>query len=116
MRYMMLIFSDQSTGREMSQSERDEMMSSHMAFAREMRERGVMKGGDELHPASIATTIRVRDGETLTCDGPFVETKEQIGGYYILDCRDLDEAIECAAKIPTAARGAIEIRPIVDFN
>ena len=75
-----------------------------------------MKGGDALQPVATATTVRVRDGATETTDGPFAETKEQLGGFYILDCEDLDEAIEYAAKIPSAKFGSIEIRPIMVFE
>jgi hypothetical protein len=78
----------------------------------EMGSRGLLQGGERLHPTSDATTVRVREGETLTSDGPFAETKEQIGGYFLVDCKDLDQAIEIAAKIPGAAGGSIEVRPI----
>jgi len=87
-------------------------MAAYRAFTQETIDRGLYKGGEALHPVSTATTVRVRDGRTLTTDGPFAETKEQLGGYYLLDCRDIDEAIEMAAKIPGATRGSIEIRPI----
>jgi hypothetical protein len=72
--------------------------------------------GHALQPINTATTVRVRDGKTLTTDGPFAETKEQLGGFYLLNCKDLDEAIEVAAKIPAATHGSIEIRPILEFN
>ena len=75
-----------------------------------------MQGGAALLPTNTATTVRVRDGKTLTTDGPFAETKEQLGGYYLLVCKDLDEAIKAAAKIPGAAHGSIEIRPIMEFE
>jgi hypothetical protein len=87
-------------------------MEAYNAFTREVNERGVMRGGEALLPTTSATTVRVRDGETIVQDGPYAETKEALGGYYLLDCRDLDEAIELAAKIPGATRGAIEVRPI----
>jgi hypothetical protein len=87
-------------------------MAKYGTFMEEMGERGVLLGGERLHPTSDATTVRVRDGEVLTADGPFAETKEQIGGFYLVDCKDLDEAIEVAAKIPGAAHGTIEVRPI----
>jgi hypothetical protein len=77
-----------------------------------MNSRGVLQGGERLQSTADATTVQVRDGETLTTDGPFAETKEQIGGYYLVDCNDLDEAIEIAAKIPGARLGSIEVRPI----
>jgi hypothetical protein len=76
---------------------------------------GLMRTGDALQGVATATTVRVRDGKTTTTDGPFAETKEQLGGYYVLDCKDLDEAIACAAKIPGAMRGSIEIRPILEM-
>jgi hypothetical protein len=75
-----------------------------------------MLGGDALYPTTSATTVRLREGKILTTDGPFAETKEQLGGYYMLNCKDLDEAIELAAKIPEARHGSIEIRPIVEFQ
>ncbi len=74
-----------------------------------------MLSGEALYPVTAATSVRVRDGKTVTMDGPFAETKEQLGGYYILNCKDLDEAIELAAKIPGAPHGTIEIRPVVEF-
>jgi hypothetical protein len=72
----------------------------------------VLTGGERLRPTADATTVRVQNGEVLTSDGPFAETKEQIGGFYLIDCKDLDEAIEIAAKIPGAKHGSIEVRPI----
>ena len=77
-----------------------------------MGARGVLQGGERLRPTADSTTVRVRDGEVVTSDGPFAETKEQIGGFYAVDCKDLDEAIEVAAKIPGARWGSIEVRPI----
>ena len=88
------------------------MMAEYMKFGEEMTKRGVLQGGERLHPTTDATTVQVRDGEVLTSDGPFAETKEQIGGFYLVDCKDLDEAIEIAAKIPARAIGSIEVRPI----
>ena len=88
------------------------MMAEYMKFGEEMTKRGVLQGGERLHPTTDATTVQVRDGEVLTSDGPFAETKEQIGGFYLVDCKDLDEAIEIAAKIPGARVGSIEVRPI----
>ncbi|GAB2781673.1 YciI family protein [Amycolatopsis magusensis] len=82
------------------------------AFADECRRRGALVGGDALHGDNTATTVSVRDGRTLITDGPFVETHEHLGGYYILDCRNLDEALELAALCPMAEQGAIEVRPI----
>ena len=88
--------------------ERTEVSPEYAAFGEEMGERGVLQGGERLRPTTDATTVRVRDGEVLTSDGPFAETKEQIGGFYLVDCKDLDEAIEVASKIP--ARGTARSR------
>jgi hypothetical protein len=87
-----------------------------MAFTKDIIDRGLMKGGEALQPTATATTVRVREGDTLTTDGPFAETKDQLGGFYLVDCKDLDEAIEVAARIPDARRGSIEVRPIMDVD
>ena len=113
MQYMLLIYHDETAQAAMGEEALDEQMKGYNAFTEEVRERQVMVAGDALHPTSAATTVRVRDGRVLTTDGPFAETKEQLGGFYILDCENLDEAIELAAKIPDAKGGSIEIRPIV---
>jgi hypothetical protein len=84
----------------------------YAAFTREARERNHYLAGEALQPTTTATSVRVRDGSTMVTDGPFAETKEALGGFYLLDCRDIDEAIEMAAKIPSARRGTIEVRPI----
>jgi hypothetical protein len=111
MRYLLMIYTPEQT-EEPSQEESDAQMAAYGAFTQEVNERGVMRGGEALMPTSSATTVRVRDGDTIVQDGPYAETKEALGGYYLLECRDLDEAIELAAKIPGATRGAIEVRPI----
>lgn len=85
-------------------------------FSAEVAEAGVMEGGNALQPVQTATTVRVREGKTGVTDGPFAETKEVLGGYYLLDCKDLDEAIAYAAKIPGARFGSIEIRPVMDVT
>src|SRR2546423_2996947 len=109
MKYVALIYGDPA-GWEAPEDERQRITERYMALAREP----VTVGGDELEDADTATTVRVRDGETLTTDGPFTETKEQLGGYYLIDCGSLDEAIEFAARIPAAERGAVEVRPVVE--
>ncbi len=88
------------------------MMAGYEAFGNEFGAKGVLRGGERLRPSTDATTVQVRDGKVLTTDGPFAETKEQIGGYYVVECADLDEAIGVAAKIPGALFGSIEVRPI----
>jgi hypothetical protein len=93
-----------------------EVMHAYNAFGVEAAAADVMRGGEALHEAKTATSVRVRDGNVLVTDGPFAETKEEFGGFYLIDAPDLDEAIKWAAKIPGAARGTVEIRPVVDFD
>jgi hypothetical protein len=112
MRYALLICTDESADEARSPQEAEASMGEYGAFGEEMGRRGVLQGGERLRPTSDATTVRVRDGEVLTSDGPFAETKEQMGGFYLVDCKDLDEAIEVASKIPGARAGSIEVRPI----
>ncbi len=112
MRYLLLICTDELAMEAASPEESQASFAEYMAFGEEMTKRGVLKGGERLRPTSDATTVRVRDGEVVTSDGPFAETKEQIGGFYSIDAKDLDEAIEIAAKIPGARTGTIEVRPI----
>ena len=106
MRYLLLI-----TGDESAQPSED-VTPEYMEWMKEVSERGLLQGGERLRPTSDATTVRVRNGEVLSTDGPFAETKEQLGGYFLVDCKDLDEAIEVAAKLPGARQGSIEVRPI----
>jgi hypothetical protein len=115
MKYAMLIYTDQTEDAKMSEEEGNAIMGAYYGFTNEVKDKGIHVAGEALHPTASATTVRVRDGKTLTTDGPFAETKEQLGGFYLLDCKDLDEAIEYAAKIPGAAHGSVEIRPIVIF-
>jgi hypothetical protein len=112
MRYALLICTDESAEQAMSQAEGEAQFAGYMKFGEEMTKRGVLTGGERLRPTSDATTVQVRNGETVTSDGPFAETKEQIGGFYLIEAKDLDEAIEVAAKIPGAGTGSIEVRPI----
>jgi hypothetical protein len=112
MRYVLMICTDETTVQALSPEEGAATLAEYQAFSEEMGRRGVLRGGERLRPTTDATTVRVRDGEVLTSDGPFAETKEQIGGYFIVDCTDLDEAIEVASKIPGARFGTIEVRPI----
>jgi hypothetical protein len=112
MQYMCLIYGDENGRATASEDDRAQMMAAYGAFTESIRESGHMVGGDALHPASTATTVRVRDGETLVTDGPFAETKEQLGGYYLIEAKDADEAIAIAARIPGAQYGSIEVRPV----
>lgn len=115
MQYLALIYAeevDPTTVDAMDKATLD----AYNAFGDEAKRRGAMLAGEALMPTSMATTVRVRNGQTITTDGPFADTKEALGGFYMLECKDLDEAIELAAMIPGAANGCVEVRPIVDFS
>jgi hypothetical protein len=112
MQYMLLICNEERQEQAMSESELAAVLAGYGRFHEEAGKAGVLRGGERLRPAATATTVRVRGGKTLVTDGPFAETKEQIGGYYLLDVKDLDEALKWAAMIPSARDGSIEVRPI----
>lgn len=114
--YAMLIYRDENIDPAPGSDEFGAMMGGYQAFTEEVREKGVLTAGEPLQKLETASTVRVRDGKIETVDGPFAETKEALGGFYILDCKDLDEAIAYAAKIPTAGWGSIEIRPLMVFE
>ena len=115
MQYIALIYGDQAAWDAKSPEDRKDTYEAYAAFAQEVSARGAMRGGSELQSPTTATTVRVRGDETLVTDGPFAETKEQLGGYFVLDCESLDDAIELAAKIPAARNGgAVEVRPVVE--
>ncbi|HEX2912377.1 MAG TPA: YciI family protein [Chloroflexia bacterium] len=116
MRYAALIYTSEAADAARSQAEKDAEMGAYWTFSKMVEERGVILGGEALVPTGSATTVRVRDGKVLTTDGPFAETKEQLGGFYLLKCKDLDEAIELAAQIPGAKNGSVEIRPVMEFE
>ena len=116
MRYMCLIYENEAMVAERSESEQAAVMEGYMTFTNAVIEAGVMEAGDPLLETTTATTIRVRDGKRSTTDGPFAETREQLGGYYILNCRDLDEALGYAAQIPGAESGCVEVRPIMEMS
>ena len=113
MQYLLQIFEDETFWNRTPPEEIGEMMAGYRQFGIDVGER--MVGGNALQPTATATSVRVRDGERLVTDGPFAETKEQLGGYYLLECKDLDEAIEWAKKAP-APGGAIEVRPVMDYD
>jgi hypothetical protein len=112
MRYLLMICTDEGVVEARSPEERLAVQAEFEAFGEEVGRRGVLLGGNRLRPTADATTVQVRDGEVLVADGPFAETKEQIGGYCLVDCKDLDEAIEVASMIPGARDGTVEVRPI----
>jgi hypothetical protein len=118
MRYMLLIYSREADIAAAPAEAMEKLRAGHWAVLDEVRRRGILEAAAPLQPTATATTVRIDDGKPLILDGPFAETKEQLAGYYILDCRDLDEAIGWAAKIPTACRGGagcVEIRPIAEL-
>ena len=116
MQYLLLIYrSDAEYGR-MTADDRKKLMAEYGAFTQSIIQSGHFKAGDGLQPTTTATTVRVRDGKILTTDGPFAETREQLGGYYLVEAKDLDEALGIAARIPTAKMGSIEVRPIMIYD
>ncbi len=116
MQYMLLIYGEESKEPEYGTPEFEQYMSDYFAFSNDIEKSGHMLAGDALQDRNTATTVSVRKGETVTIDGPFAETKEQLGGYYLIEAKDLDEAVEIAAKIPTAKHGRIEVRAIMDYS
>jgi hypothetical protein len=115
MQYMLLIYGDETGWESLSDTDRDRVMKDYRDYTEELRSAGAMVAGDALQPTSNATTVRVREGEQVVTDGPFAETKEQLGGYYLIEAGSLDEATEWAAKLPGSHHGSVEIRPVVVF-
>ena len=116
MQYMCMIYSQENAGPQRGTPEFGAFIQKYMTFTKAVQDAGVFVAGDELQPVATATTVTLENGKLETRDGPFAETKEQMGGYYLLDCKDLDEAIHYASMIPSAAYGRIEIRPVVVFD
>ncbi len=112
MKYALLIYTDETV--ELSQDEQNTLFAEYTAFGKEAHD-NILSSEGPFMPTSSATTVRVRDGQTLVVDGPFAETKEQLGGFYIVECTNLDDAIALAAKIPNAKDGSIEVRPVMDL-
>jgi hypothetical protein len=115
MRYMLLIYSKESDWAALSEKERGQMFEEYGAFTEGIRKSGHYEKGDPLEASTTATTVRVQNGKTVTTDGPFAETREQLGGYYVVKAKDLDEATAIAARIPGAKMGSIEVRPIMEM-
>jgi len=116
MRYLCLIYSNEAAEAQATPEETQALFAAYGAFEGEIAPTGKKLAGEALQPTSTATSVRVRDGKVSVTDGPFAETKEQLGGFYLLNCENLDEALEWAAKIPSAKTGTIEIRPIMEFD
>ena len=116
MKYLCLIYENEKNWETMPQSDAEAIMKEYFAFTEDIRKNGKYVAGEALQPTPTATTVRVRNGKISTTDGPFVETKEQLGGFYLIDAKDLNDAIQVAARIPSARLGSIEVRPVVDCS
>ena len=116
MKYLLLIYSDEKADANVSKEELEAWMGEYRAYTDAMQKAGVMQAGEALQPTATATTVRVQNGKPVTTHGPFAETKEQLGGFYMVECNNLDEAIEWAAKCPGARVGSIEVRPVIEFD
>ena len=116
MQYLLLIYRNEAKLINMTPEDRQKVSAEYGAYTQSIVQSGNFKAGDGLQPTTTATTVRVREGKTLTTDGPFAETREQLGGYYLVDAKDLDAAIAIAARIPGARFGSIEVRPIWVYN
>jgi hypothetical protein len=116
MKYALLIYASEQAWANQTEEEGQAQFQEYMAFSKDIVDRGIYQSGEALQATATATTVRVRDGQTLTTDGPFAETKEQLGGYYVVEAKDLDEAIEIAARIPDVRGGSIEVRPVMEID
>jgi hypothetical protein len=114
MQYLLLIYDKESEFGKLSEADQNAMMREYQEFSKSIHQTGHYRAGGQLHPVSKATTVRVRDGKKTITDGPFAETKEQLGGYYLVEAKDLDDAVALAARIPSARFGSIEVRPLVE--
>ena len=116
MKYVCLIYDEEKKAAAMTKAEGDAFMGEYFAFTEGIKKSGQYVGGEALQPVQSATTVRVRNGKMSTTDGPFAETKEQLGGFYLITANDLDEALQVASKIPSARIGSVEVRPVMDFS
>jgi hypothetical protein len=116
MRYLCLIYDEEKKMAAMSKGEQDAFMGEYFAFTEDIKKSGHYIGGEALQPVGSATTVRLRSGKMSTTDGPFAETKEQLGGYYLINAKDLNDALQVASRIPSAKTGTVEVRPIQEFN
>ncbi len=116
MKYLCLIYDNESVMNDMSKPDMDTFMGDYFAFTSDVQRTGHYIAGEALQPVATATTLRMRNGQLSTTDGPFAETKEQLGGFYLIEARDLTEALQVAARIPSVRTGSVEVRPVVDFS
>ncbi len=115
MRYLCLIYENEKVWEQMPREEAEAIFGEYFALTEGLKQSGQYVGGNPLQPTSTATTVRVRDGKVSVTDGPFAETREQLGGYFLIDAKDLNEAIQIAARIPSARTGSIEVRPVMEI-
>ena len=116
MRYLCLIYEDEKKVATLTKSELEALMGEYFAYTESIKKSGHHLGGEALQPVQTATTVRIRNGKVSTTDGPFAETKEQLGGFYLINARDLNDAIQVASRIPSARWGSVEVRPIMEFE
>jgi hypothetical protein len=116
MRYLCIIYDEEKKMAAMPKSESDAFMGEYFAFTEDIKKSGHYIGGEALQPVHTATTVRIRNGKLSTTDGPFAETKEQLGGFYLINAKDLNDAIQVASRIPSARFGSVEVRPIMEFD
>jgi hypothetical protein len=116
MQYLLLIYSNETTDAQIPAEERQKSFGEWMAYTADLKGQGAFVAGDALQPTATATSVRIRNGERMITDGPFAETKEQLGGYYLVEAKDLDGALEWATKCPGARTGTIEVRPVMVFG
>ena len=116
MEYMLLIYNSEAEGKKLTDAQNQEIFQEYMTFTQDLSKSGKNKGGAPLEPSATATRVRTRNGKTVVTDGPFAETKEQLGGYYLVEAKDFDEAISIASRIPGAKFGSIEVRPVMKIE
>ena len=114
MKYMLLIYHDEQSWESISDAEREQVYREYRNLSEQLQSTGQFLSGSELQPVTTATSVRVRDGEEMVIDGPFAETREQLGGYFLIEAKNLDEAISVAARIPSAKTGTVEVRPLAE--
>lgn len=116
MKYLLLIYTEEKAWDALPPAEQKRVIGEHQAFAEDLGRRGQLLAGEALHPVATATSVRVQRGKVIATDGPFAETKEQLGGFYLIEARDLNEAIQLAGRIPAPCGDCIEVRPVLDFG
>ena len=116
MKYMLLIYDQEQTWNKLSEDEKGKIYGEYRQLLTELKSTGQYQAGSQLHPTAAATSVRLRDGKQLVTDGPFAETREQLGGFFLVEAKDLDEAIALAARIPSARMGTVEVRPLVEMS